>query len=235
VLRLIEYLIAPDANADDVLRNSLVGRMNFAWGQLTATIVDSADLRQEDLLGMARRQPGVWLANPNATVLQSALAMGKVNTSLLSRQDEARITADLAEVRQTRMGSPLPPAPIPSTEITPTTGYPYAAGDALLARQIVEIGGYLLAHTLSLALSSIAPELEENSDSGKFMDRDAALRLAQALMDEIPDAWINPPAPPLAVVPIDPTKQAAIDRVRDGARPTTTPWVDPTQPGVMKL
>lgn len=231
ILRVIEYLIKPDHNADDVLRNSLVGRMDFAWGSLTGVMVDSMDLRQEDLLGLARRQPGVWLANPNAMVLQAALSQGKV-PNIDPTNAKRLLDVDTGPRPRPTMTQPLPPADLPDLT-TPDTGVSFDINDKRMAWELITIGGYQLAHTLALALGTIAEELESNADSERLLSKDQALRLANAIMFLIPDEWLTPEPPPTA--PRDQAQQSAIDRVRDASRPTTTPWVDPTTPGVTKL
>ena len=230
VLRIIEYLIKPDANADDVLRNSLVGRMEFAWGSLTGVLVDSADLRQEDLLGLARRQPGVWLANPNAMVLQAAISQSTVPNYLETTHVKRLLDVDTGT--RPPMTQPLPPAEVPGT-ITPDTGLEFTTHDKDLAWKLIELGGYTLAHTIALALGTIAEELESNADPERLLSREAALRLASAIMFLIPDEWLTPTTPPPS--PVDPAQQAAINRVRDGSKPVASPWVDPTAPGATKL
>lgn len=238
ILRLIEYVVKPGQNADDVLRNSLVGRMEFAWGTLTATIVDSADLRQEDLLGLARRQPGVWLANPNATVLQAALSLGKVNAtpSPFSRADEDRIKADLQVLeveRLKKMSTPLPPAELPDSRITPDTGISFDINDKNLAWEIIQLVGYKVAHTLAVALGSVAGELDQSGDSEKLMTSQEATQLANAILFLIPDEWLTPPAP--VERQVDPAVLARIQAAQDASKPVATPWRDPNEPGATKL
>jgi predicted nucleic acid-binding Zn-ribbon protein len=60
VYRLVRYT-GSQQWIEATLRRSLVGYMGMGEGTITATMVDGVDRRQEDLLGMAGRQPGVWL------------------------------------------------------------------------------------------------------------------------------------------------------------------------------
>jgi len=185
VLRLIEYLIKPGENADITLRRSLVGRMDMHWGTLTGTIVDSLDDRQEDLLSLARRQPGVWVSN--------SAAMEQAD-----QQDKGR------KPPPTLAGRPLfVPAPPfnPFAEAAreresrsdrmemPQTGPAFTGEDAEMARGIARAYGLKFAHTLALALSQIAPELEANMEPEKFITSEECLRLANALMQLIPADW----------------------------------------------
>ena len=49
--------------------------------------------------------------------------------------------------------------------------------------------GMKLCYTLALALQGIAEELAANMEPEKFLTRDEALQLANALMQEIPAEW----------------------------------------------
>lgn len=179
ILRLVEYLITPGHDADLTLRNSLVGRMDFAWGSLTATIVDSCDARQEDLLRLARRQPGVWVGNQDA-------------------MNQARPTAQQPFVAEEGRATRLFPAYLhhelqeqKEQMEMPQTGPPFTTGDQALAERIVLLGGLKLAYTLALALQTIAEELVGNMEPEKFLTREEALALANALMSQVPEGW-NP-------------------------------------------
>lgn len=181
VLRLIEYLIQPGRDADQVLRNSLVGRMDLAWGTITATIVDSCDTRQEDLLGLAHRQPGVWLANPEA--------MQAKNTQQ-SRRSDARPAPNWGIQAEAAARFPLPQEMISMTvPPMPALGPRPSESDAKMADWIVTTLGMKVAYTLALALSTIAEELAGNMEPERFLTTQEALGLANALMQRIPDAW----------------------------------------------
>lgn len=233
ILRLIEYLIHPGESADEVLRRSLVGRMDFPWGTLTGTIVDSADVRQEDLLQLARKQPGVWLANPTAME-----GVRPAPTRLFSPADTQRLRDDLVALEQERryrMGTPLPPADLPGPTILPDTGIAFTMGDKTLAGDLIAMVGYKIAHTFALALSTVAEELDASADAERLMTRDEALRLAQAILFLIPDDWLSPELPALPAQAVDPAVQQRIQALREGSKPTVTPWRDPTEPGTTKL
>lgn len=90
----------------------------------------------------------------------------------------------------------------PAAPTMPDTGPAYSADQDALARRLLELVGERVAHTLSLALSSIAEELGENSEPWKFMDRDECLQLANALLQAIPTTWLDggPPSEPVAPV-----------------------------------
>lgn len=173
VLRLIEYLINPGEDADLTLRNSLVGRMDFAWGTLTGTIVDSCDARQEDLLGLARRQPGVWLGNQEAMTMVKQPSKGRPGP------------APAAVPRR----PVLPEAPKAPAMEMPPTGPPFGEEEAKFAAFIAETYDLRFAHTLALALSQIAPELAANMEPEKFLSDRDCLRFANALMQRIPEDW----------------------------------------------
>ncbi len=179
VLRLIEYLIDPGklSAGEETLRRSLVGQMRYPWGTLTATIVDEVSSRQEDLLQLAHRQPGVWLGN--STVREMDAPIDNVSPGNISR--EAAVQR-LRTYQETPMTTEPPPLP--------DTGVAYSLetrNDAIfLVRQL----GYRLANTIALALGSIAQELEGNSEPEKFLSSAECLQLANAILQQIPDdAW----------------------------------------------
>ena len=71
----------------------------------------------------------------------------------------------------------------------PQTGPAFTGEDAEMARGIARAYGLKFAHTLALALSQIAPELEANMEPEKFITSEECLRLASALMQLIPADW----------------------------------------------
>lgn len=176
VLRLIEYLFTPgETSPDAVLRRSLVGRMDLPWGSITATIVDTLDTRQEDLLTLARRQPGVWLANPEAMDHADRRGLPQTTRDILNRFGRGSPMADTPD-------APPPPA-------LPDTGPPFSAQEQRIAGLIFNAGGSKLCYTLALALQTLAEELQANMEPGKFLTQEEALALANALMQEIPEDW----------------------------------------------
>jgi len=188
VLRLIEYLIKPGENADITLRRSLVGRMDMSWGTLTGTIVDSLDDRQEDLLRLARRQPGVWVSN--TTAMEQADQQDKGHGGMVPGSAHL-IPSQYAQVGTVKF-NPFAAAAHERERKSmdmPQTGPAFTADDAAIAKNIVRLWGLKLAHTFALALSQIAPELEANMEPEKFITSAECLRLANALMQLIPTEW----------------------------------------------
>lgn len=186
IVRLLEYLIAPGQDATDILRRSLVGTLQFPWGQLTGTIVDSVDLNQEDRLRVAKLQPGVWLARERAlelqpqhpTLLPVIGAVGRVpdrQTILLTDAEKAAIAAHYE-----RKAMP-----------TPDVGMPFTETQQKIAGAIADLGGYRLTYTLALALQGIAEELNASSEPEKFLSSQEALQLATALLDRVPSEWLE--------------------------------------------
>ena len=220
ILRLIEYVIKPGANADVILRNSLVGRLEMGWGTLTGTIIDSIDLQQEDRLRMAKMQPGIWLANPEAVAAQDPHAAITMRPLLEYRNPLLQRTPDgtVSFVRETTMSPP------------PPTGPSFSRDHARFAQTIATVSGdnYALINTLALALQSIAQELGDGQQ-GQFITEQEALQLANALMQQLPADWQPeaeaPPGPvdPEALGVEDPGRQAArarAARVAEASKPT---------------
>lgn len=212
IYRLIEYVIRDAEDIRAVLRRSLVGTIDMGWGTITGTIVDSVDMAQEDRLRMARMQPGIWLANRDA--------MDRSDPPMTSPVTPRRLRMD----REDQMT----PTPLPPVDLGPPVLPAYKA----LAQSFCALIGYRGIHTLALALSNVAQELEGNGESHKFLQPDECLQLANALMQEIPEDWDGDRAP------VEPTKidEQEADRARarervaavqSGAIPTAAPWVDP--------
>lgn len=187
ILRLIEYLIHPGQDADATLRRSLVGRMEMPWGTITATIVDSVDSRQEDLLRLAHRQPGVWMANPEAMHEKTPPRdRVRIQTAAQWAAESTFAAADLAEEEHRyAMENPTPP----------DTGPSFTPDQAKIAQTIVLGYGYRIANTIALALSAIAEEVAGNMEPEKFLTREECLQLANALIQQLPDDWTGEPAP----------------------------------------
>lgn len=223
VYRLLEYVIRPGQNADEVLRRSLVGTLRFPWGTLTGTVVDGIDGRQEDLLSLARRMPGVWLGNQEAMQMKQdkKFTYSPIPSGTYLRNAEIPL-GDKSEVR------------VPPTSPPPDTGPAFTTADQDLALGILQlgdrgyVGGLKLCYTLALALQSIAEELAANQEPEKFLTYDEALALANALMQQIPEDWqpeaegdAAPPPPAPEVEQADRQRaRAAVSRIQDASKPS---------------
>lgn len=201
ILRLIEYLVVPGKDVTWTLRNSLVGTLHFDWGQLTGTIVDSCDANQEDRLRLAKMQPGVWLGNEmtmrgrevKGIGSQPPLGANALDARVVAYNDQRSSLESEYHLIRERLKEPLM-SPTP-----PDTGPAFTRDQEVMAQQIRATGeyfgaGYKLCYTLALALQSIAEELAANIEPEKFLTREEALSLANALMAQIPAEW-NPEPP----------------------------------------
>lgn len=191
ILRMVEYLIKPGHNIDEVLRRSLVGRMDLAWGTLTGTIVDSIDQNQEDRLRLAKLQPGVWIANQRAGELAQATAPDTpMPPEVLDTFDEfdrkmrQRLGAHNA-LQEPLMADDSTPQDL----IVPDTGPPYTQEQFNIAQMIYHLGAAKLCYTLALALQNVAQELEGNSEPDKFLSGEECLQFAEAFMQQVPPDW----------------------------------------------
>jgi hypothetical protein len=180
IYRLLEYDIRSMPGAVETLQRSLVGSLDLGWGTLTATIVDSVDGRQTDLLSLAKRQPGVWLANKlamGAGARSEITAERRDRPELRDRKPNPFVQAaqerEMAEQR-----GPVPPSP----------------HDRDVARVITTVSGYQGAYTIAQALSMYAEQVAQGSlEREKHWDEARCLGVAQALLDLIPADW--DPAP----------------------------------------
>lgn len=203
--RLIEYALHPGADISEVLRRSLVGSLPMQWGTLTGVIVDTLDPQQEDRLKMARLQPGVWLAHPEA--IHEA-----------PRAPQQIVVHPAVVGRMTFRESNLREAP---QMITPDTGVPYPREIADGAASLLQWFGPRFCYTLSLALSNVAPELAAIDEPERFLPMAECQQWAQALLDVVPPE-AAPPGPPEAP-PSSPEEAQRIaatqQRLREGAVP----------------
>lgn len=183
IYRLIEYLVADPALVQDVLRRSLVGTLHFPWGQLTGTIVDTLDLTQEDRLRMARMQPGVWLGNPPTG---TGPAIQRIPRTLMTNID-AVVINEFQRAAAAREAAAMEPPDTGPAFSEATRRFAQALYD--LAESIEAGSGLRFIHTLALALSGVAQELQGNMEPEKFMPSEAALALANALLHLIPADW----------------------------------------------
>lgn len=226
ILRLIEYLIPPGVDASEVLQRSLVGSLDLTQCRITGTLVDDVSARQEDLLTMARRQPGVWLANPTAMqALQKRMKSDAREVlyghPLVRQGSDPGLQQHRMAVEKERLMEP---------EI-PDTGPAFSETEASLAHAVAQSFGLRWANTMALALSSIAPELAGNSEPEKFLSDQECLAFAQALLAQIPEGWVGDLAEEPPALPDDAAREAARARAAEvaaGAQPTAIPWVDPT-------
>lgn len=214
VYRVVAYTPNPDGQAglEETLRRGLVGKFDFIWGSIVATLVDSVDARQMDLLGLAKRQPGVWLGGPRddqarwKAEVDATLPMNRlVALHGLSRAATDPHLREYATEELNRMSNvpppPAPPQPPPAREdpaatYVPDQGPAFSVLEAQLAKLIVSQAGLRTAYTLALALQNYAELSDmETMEPGKVLDSSGCLSLANAIMQLIPAEWNPEPEP----------------------------------------
>jgi len=184
--RLIRYTGSREW-IEATLRRSLVGYMNLGEGMVTATIIDGVDRRQEDLLGMAGRQPGVWLSQDRQVVPGERTE---------KRHIPMGWDLDPVEpVRWARPGgvtSPVPPeketAPMPDPDKRSFSELP----EAIQAVRILNACDldYRVGYTLAMALNQFATVVEDESmERDKYLSPQQCVGLARALLSVIPKDW----------------------------------------------
>lgn len=188
VYRLIEYTSTPgqEQALDDVLRRALVGTVGFAWGSIVAAIVDEVSTRQQDILNLAKRQPGVWLGGPPPRAAEASLPE-------IWRQHMGSLEHSPFSGKAPMAGSTLPPDhPAP-----PDQGPSFTNMQALLAKVLVQQAGLTVAYTVALALQNFAQLADQEAmEPEKILRGDQCLALANAIMQEIPDTWAPDAAAP---------------------------------------
>jgi len=187
VYRLVRYT-GSKAWIEATLRRSLVGYMDLGEGLVTATIVDSVDRRQEDLLGMAGRQPGVWRAYEDG---RPELAGFDSRRGLTGVPRTHRVGG--------REGS-LPSPVVRTSPVTPTketAPVPTINPTAVMATELIDaLGSFQGAYTVAMALNQFATVVEDESmERDKYWSPQQCLGVAQALLELIPKDWQPEPEP----------------------------------------
>lgn len=206
VTRIIQYVCHdPEqvAAMELTLQRALVGRTGFAWGEIIAAIVDDVSPRQQDILSLARRQPGVWLGGPEKESRpwgQRQVDMGIVRYEEAPGREE--IDRSLPFIGKTGMD-------------LPNTGPEFTRLDDEMAKVLVQACGVKVAYTICLALQSLAAA---GDDADPLILRQSqCYALANAIMQYIPKDYVEPdlppPPPPNAGGPDDPGRDEARARV----------------------
>lgn len=219
VTRIVQYVCNPgqEAALEKTLRHALVGRYGFAWGTITAAIVDDLSPRQQDILGLASRQPGVWLGGPETPMpVEAATQIYEAVTRRHQPRAPEFVSSLRQEVEKQRMTEP----------IVPDTGPAFTRMDGEMARVILQACGVKVAYTLAVALQMI-----EDVDDPKILGSADARALANAIIQLIPPEYLEeaqeqPPAPtPEQAQAQDTAREAARERVRQvqaGSVPVAT-------------
>lgn len=194
IYRLIEYSVRDLPEGMAVLQRSLVGTLEMSWGTMTAIIVDDVSVRQQDLLTVAKRQPGIWVGGSGRAI--GLLPVGRELGGFESRRalaDRPRTPLVVGKV-----GS-LPSSANPfaeaakEREMAEQTGpVPPTTEDRNLATMLIPAVGYRGAYTIAQALSMYGEQVATGSlEPEKHYTTEECYRLAQALLDLIPADW-NP-------------------------------------------
>jgi hypothetical protein len=197
VYRLIEYRGTVEW-LETTLRRSLVGAVQVG-GRITATIVDDVSTRQQDLLGMASRQPGVWLGNNELARFESGRGLtGVPRTSLVVRK-AGSLPAPVV------VTSPVtPPKETPPMIDMPPTGPVPTNAQIEIAQHFLSILDYRGLYTLAMALNQFATVVEDESmEPEKYWRAPQCLGVANALLQLIPADW-QPDQPPEAMLGSEP-------------------------------
>lgn len=207
VTRIIQYVCKPgqEAAMEQTLQRALVGRVGFAWGEITAAIVDDVSTRQQDILSLAKRQPGVWLGGPDKETRYPLMRMDVSRTGGAAAGDRV-----LQQVMQ-HMVPPMIGGMGGAGMTLPDQGPEYSRMDDEMARVLVQACGVKVAYSLALALQTFAAA-NDNSDP-LVIDQQACYALANAIMHYIPKEYVEPELPP-PPPPNDPAAQAVSEEVR---------------------
>jgi len=187
VYRLVRYT-GSQAWIEATLRRSLVGYMHLGEGMVTATIVDSVDRRQEDLLGMAGRQPGVWRAyeeQERPLILHQKAGSGRAPEIIHPRSPG--LTGLIPNEWQ--QGAVVTSPVTPEKETPPMPDNPKVIA-SYLVDGLVANGQFQGVYTLAMALNQFATVVEDESmERDKFWSPQQCLGVAQALLELIPKDW----------------------------------------------
>jgi hypothetical protein len=207
VTRIIQYVAKAghETALEETLKRSLVGKVDLGWGSITAAVVDDLSSRQEDILGILRRQPGVWLSGfriSDTEVRRGEQALREDREpGPTYEQVSARVLQEFEQEHQRSMAEPPKTAPpTPPLEVPPPApgmtvpdqGPAFDDTDAALATGLITMGGYEFAYTIAMSLQSFVSAIEaETMERPRYLAPDRCLRIASAILHYIPDDW-NP-------------------------------------------
>lgn len=195
VYRLIKYVAqgpAGEAWLHETLQRSLVGTIQVGppGCAITGGVVDDVSSRQQDILGLIGRQPGVWLGNPtlNGRQVDRTLPITSPQDNPLDLPRTLFTARGVAEYHTAPTGNIFEQAAqerermAEPREVSPEV--------SLLAAQITELGGYRLAYTLAMALQMFAEQVAVGTlEAEKHYTQNECLQLAQALLNTVPEDW----------------------------------------------
>lgn len=189
VYRILRYS-GSKAWIETTLRHSLVGYMDLGAGMITAAIVDSIDRRQEDLLGMATRQPGVWMGGPpdGPVRLRAGPDWRPENPTGGGERGVAplasRLTSPVTSITET--------SPVPNLNPHPVVDLEEQKIADVLHQGVADVGCY----TIAMALTQFATVVEdETMERDKYWSPQQCLGVANALLALIPKDWNPEPEP----------------------------------------
>lgn len=215
---------------EQTLQRALVGRVGFAWGEIIAAIVDDVSIRQQDILGLAKRQPGVWLGGPDKEQRYPLMRIdfpdhgGLVEGADALREAVLRF-GEMPGRDEAHPGRPFLGKTGMTEPIVPDQGPSYTEMDQKIASVIVQACGIKVAYTLSLALQALAAA-NDNSDPLVLTSQEA-YALANAIMQLIPREYVEPemPPPPPPTTERPPASedvQARIAAIQAASKPTVS-------------
>ena len=194
VTRIIQYICtdpAQQANMELTLQRALVGRTGFAWGEIIAAIVDDISPRQQDILSLAKRQPGVWLGGPDMNDRYPLQVLhvpspGPAPATVWYEEAPGREEAHPGKPFIGSTGMDMPEMP--------STGPEFSRMDAEMARVLLQACGVRVAYTFALALQSLAAASDDSDPL--VLPAVECYALANAIMQLIPAEYVDPQLPP---------------------------------------
>jgi hypothetical protein len=216
VTRIVQYACLPgyETQLEEILLKSLVGKVQLEWGTMTAAVVDDLSPRQQDILGLLGRQPGVWEARkirpldgnqPGPSPLQRAIDDAKAG--------RPRVSVPPTPARETPAWFREEVEAAMTDRIVPDTGPTFSVLDQQLAKALVSLCGLQVAYTIAVALQSMEGVTD---DDPKLLKSQECYALANAIIQLIPDEYLQetpPPAPSTPNPAAEAERQVARDRV----------------------
>jgi hypothetical protein len=210
VTRVIQYVAHPGQEPAllDTLQRSLVGRVETDGMTITAAVVDDLSPRQQDILGLLGRQPGVWLARRMGGADRNALKAILVPHQYSSPPEAILRYGETPGREETHRGKPFigeqhlysqrPFKGERMTDSPPNTGPAFSPAQGAMAQAITLTCGLQVAYTIALALQNYSELVKgESFEPHKQLTSEECLQMANAIMQLIPDDWdpVMEPAP----------------------------------------